>query len=187
MSDICLNLPIRTLCLLRLSRLSCPALNTVINQFFGMAPSHSHSTVGDLRCTAPQVTAVDASEDAAAWAMFNVARCGLGNRVRVLVGSWYDPVADLNRGVAGIVSNPPYIRRDDLSGLQLEARPSQLCRPGPAAVKRSMEICSGSSALYFLVVQAMRRQGMPRVARGCHILMASQTKVASALRLRQPP
>ena len=55
--------------------------------------------------------------------MFNVARYGLGTRVRVLMGSWYDPVADLARGAAGIVSNPPYIRRGDLRGLQLEARP----------------------------------------------------------------
>ena len=63
---------------------------------------------------------MDVSEDAAAWAMYNVARCGLGARVRVLVGSWYEPVADLARGVAGIVSNPPYIRRGDLSDLQPE-------------------------------------------------------------------
>ena len=68
----------------------------------------------------PQVTAVDASKDAAAWAMYNAARTGTRTRVRVLVGSWYDPVSELAGSVAGIVSNPPYIRRSELGGLQPE-------------------------------------------------------------------
>ncbi len=68
----------------------------------------------------PQVTAVDASEDAAAWAMYNVARTGMSSRVRVLVGSWYDPVSEMAGSVAGIVSNPPYIRRSELGSLQPE-------------------------------------------------------------------
>ena len=63
---------------------------------------------------------MDASEDAAAWAMYNVARTGTLGRVRVLVGGWYDPASDLAGSVAGIISNPPYIRRSDLEGLQPE-------------------------------------------------------------------
>ena len=66
------------------------------------------------------MTAVDASEDAAAWAMYNVARTGTRGNVRVLVGTWYDPVSELAGGVAGIISNPPYIRSSELSVLQPE-------------------------------------------------------------------
>ena len=92
---------------------------------FGRNEGHRSST--PLECL--QVTAVDASEDAAAWAMYNVARTGMGNKVRVAVGSWYDPVGALTGSVAGIVSNPPYIRRSDLRGLQPEVLPRLLRSP----------------------------------------------------------
>ena len=85
-----------------------------------LRPACSERSVNNPASSGAQVTAVDASEDAAAWAMYNVARTGVRSRVRVLVGSWYNPVADLAGSVAGIVSNPPYIRRSGLGGLQPE-------------------------------------------------------------------
>ena len=67
-----------------------------------------------------QVTAVDTSEQAAAWARYNVQRLGYQQRVQVLLGNWCEPVQHLAGTVAGILSNPPYITSEELAGLQTE-------------------------------------------------------------------
>ena len=71
-----------------------------------------------------QVTAVDKSEAAAAWARYNVERLGLQSRVRVLLGSWCEPVQQLMGSMAGILSNPPYITSAELPTLQTEVKPN---------------------------------------------------------------
>lgn len=58
-----------------------------------------------------RVTATDASAAAVASTRANAARLGLSERVEVLEGSWFEPVA--GRLFDLIVSNPPYIARDD--------------------------------------------------------------------------
>jgi len=63
--------------------------------------------------------AVDLSPQAAAVARANLTACGLGDRARVIVGSWGDALGgqyDL------IVSNPPYIASAEIGGLELEVR-----------------------------------------------------------------
>lgn len=57
-----------------------------------------------------QITAVDKSREAAAVARENAANNQIHN-VKVAEGSWCEPLTDLP--VDMIVSNPPYIRRDD--------------------------------------------------------------------------
>jgi release factor glutamine methyltransferase len=58
-----------------------------------------------------RVTATDASAAAVASTRANAARLGLSERVGVLHGSWFEPVA--GRRFDLIVSNPPYIATDD--------------------------------------------------------------------------
>ena len=66
-----------------------------------------------------RVVALDLSPDALSLARENVERTGLGDRVEVRQG-------DLVDGVRGpfdlVVSNPPYVRADELSALQPEVR-----------------------------------------------------------------
>ena len=57
------------------------------------------------------VDAVEASAAAAAVAQDNMERLGLSERVRVLTGEWFAPVADATYDL--MVSNPPYVRADD--------------------------------------------------------------------------
>jgi release factor glutamine methyltransferase len=66
-----------------------------------------------------QVVALDLSPDALSLAAENIERTGLGDRVELREGHLVD-------GVEGpfdlIVSNPPYVRADELSTLQPEVR-----------------------------------------------------------------
>ena len=79
--------------------------------------------LGAARAVAPRghVWAVDLSDTAERVARHNAARLGLGHRVSVLQGSWADPLPEELRGsCGGVLSNPPYIARETLSGLQAE-------------------------------------------------------------------
>jgi release factor glutamine methyltransferase len=62
---------------------------------------------------------IDASPAAAAVAQSNFAALGLAQRVRVRVGRWGEGVAG---GYDAIVSNPPYIRSDEIAGLDRAVR-----------------------------------------------------------------
>lgn len=62
---------------------------------------------------------IDRSEDAARTARDNLARAGLGRRSAVLAGDW---AASLDGRFDLVVSNPPYIPRGDLAGLDREVR-----------------------------------------------------------------
>jgi release factor glutamine methyltransferase len=66
------------------------------------------------------VYAVDKSPTAVAVARQNVKRYRLQEVVLVRAGSWFEPLADFAGGLAGIVSNPPYIPSENLGGLQRE-------------------------------------------------------------------
>lgn len=69
----------------------------------------------------PKVWAVDLAAEPAAHAAFNAQRAGVGDRVTILRGSWYEPLqAQGVTQLAGIVSNPPYISSELLEGLQAE-------------------------------------------------------------------
>lgn len=103
---------------------------------------------------AAQVWAVDLHAAPVAHAAFNAARLGVGGRVRVLQGSWYAPLAEAGvvpGGLAGVVSNPPYISAEMVPGLQAEVgrhepRAALDGGAGPA-LDCLVPICSGAAAV----------------------------------------
>ncbi|GAB4817952.1 hypothetical protein N2152v2_004998 [Parachlorella kessleri] len=69
----------------------------------------------------PWVWAVDLSPTPVAYATFNSQRLGVADRVRVVQGSWYEPLQQAGAGrLGGIVSNPPYVTAQQMPGLQAE-------------------------------------------------------------------
>lgn len=88
--------------------------------------SRTNSSVADHQSPKPQqrslskVLAVDLSPTAVAYATANAARCGVQDRVEVLRGSWFEPLEGYKRQLGGILSNPPYIPRVQMEGLQAE-------------------------------------------------------------------
>lgn len=55
------------------------------------------------------VHAVDCSDEALAIAQLNAAAYRLSDRIQFYPGVWFEPLAHLKGGLAGMVSNPPYI------------------------------------------------------------------------------
>lgn len=65
--------------------------------------------------------AVDLNPTAVAYATFNAQRMGVGPRVSVLHGSWFEPLQAAGVGrLAGLVSNPPYVTSQQMLSLQAE-------------------------------------------------------------------
>jgi release factor glutamine methyltransferase len=69
---------------------------------------------------APRVWAVDLSPVAVAYARHNARLAGLQALVAVAQGSWYGPVQQLAGQLGAVLSNPPYIPREQMPGLQAE-------------------------------------------------------------------
>jgi len=69
-----------------------------------------------------EVWAVDTSRDALAVARENAERHRVAGRIRFLHGNLFTPLAGEEGGFDLIVSNPPYIARDDLAALQPEVQ-----------------------------------------------------------------
>ncbi|KAK6123862.1 hypothetical protein DH2020_042395 [Rehmannia glutinosa] len=67
-----------------------------------------------------RVFATDLSPIAVAVASYNVERYNLQDRIAVRLGSWFDPLKDVQGELSGFVSNPPYIPSEDINGLQAE-------------------------------------------------------------------
>ncbi|EIE25038.1 S-adenosyl-L-methionine-dependent methyltransferase [Coccomyxa subellipsoidea C-169] len=67
-----------------------------------------------------RVFAVDASEEAAAWARLNVQRYKLDPRLQVLLGSWFEPLHAHQGQLSGVLCNPPYIASEVVPSLQAE-------------------------------------------------------------------
>ncbi|BBH01541.1 RNA methyltransferase family protein, partial [Prunus dulcis] len=76
--------------------------------------------IGRILGTGGRVIATDLSPAAIEVAGFNVQRYGLQDVVELRQGSWLEPLKDMEGKLAGLVSNPPYIPSDDISGLQLK-------------------------------------------------------------------
>jgi release factor glutamine methyltransferase len=95
-------------------------------------------------CPSAQGVATDLSPAALAVAQDNAARLGVADRASFLPGSWFDPVEgkfDL------IVSNPPYIAADEMSGLSHEVlnwEPHMALTPGGDGLDAYRAITAGA-------------------------------------------
>ena len=67
------------------------------------------------------VTATDESQEALRMARANAQASGLGERVRLLEGDWFDAVAPDERFEV-VVSNPPYIAEDERGSIEAQVR-----------------------------------------------------------------
>ena len=88
------------------------------------------------------VTATDASEEALVVARANAAACGLAERIHLLHGDWFEPVA-LDQRFEVIVSNPPYIavgERDALQDQVREFEPERALFSGETGLEALREI-----------------------------------------------
>jgi len=86
--------------------------------------------------------AVDLSPQACAATRANLARCGLLDRAHVIRGRWSEAI-----GCAFdvVVSNPPYVRADEIAGLDPEVRlhdPALALDGGPDGLRCYREICA---------------------------------------------
>jgi release factor glutamine methyltransferase len=84
--------------------------------------------------------AVDLSPDACAASAANLARCGFSDRAYVVRGRWAEA---LQGGFDLIVANPPYVRSDDIAGLDPEVRlhdPALALDGGADGLERYREI-----------------------------------------------
>jgi release factor glutamine methyltransferase len=89
---------------------------------------------------AARAVAVDLSQDACAATTANLARCGLSDRAAVVRGRWAEA---LQARFDLIVSNPPYVRTEDIAGLDPEVRlhdPALALDGGSDGLKRYREI-----------------------------------------------
>ncbi|KAI8465887.1 MAG: dynein heavy chain 7 [Monoraphidium minutum] len=76
---------------------------------------------GDWGADKPEVWAVELSPVAAAYAAANAAACAPAGAVRVAPGSWWAPLRPALAGrLGGVLTNPPYIPRAQMGGLQSE-------------------------------------------------------------------
>ena len=105
--------------------------------------SHSQEACGQ----SVRVAAVERSDRARAYAEENVSRCGVGDLVSVLSGSWFEPVLD--RVFGGIVSNPPYVTGEEMRGLQAEVgrhEPGDALYGGPGGGLDDLEHIASEAA-----------------------------------------
>jgi release factor glutamine methyltransferase len=73
-------------------------------------------------CTGAFVYMIDKSPQAISLATENAMRNGLQDRIRIIESDIFEAIGHLKGAVDIVVSNPPYIRRDDMAGLQREVR-----------------------------------------------------------------
>ncbi|KAK9155198.1 hypothetical protein Sjap_002678 [Stephania japonica] len=106
--------------------------------------------IGRLLLDAGRVIATDLSPIAASVAAFNVRRYGLQDKVDVRLGSWFEPLQDVNEKPVGLVSNPPYIPGDHIFGLQAEVarhEPRIALDGGKNGMDALLHICEGAATL----------------------------------------
>lgn len=66
------------------------------------------------------IYATDVSPEALAIAQENVITGGYSDRIHCCLGSWWQPLAEFQGKISGMVSNPPYIPTDTIETLQPE-------------------------------------------------------------------
>ncbi|XP_047324531.1 release factor glutamine methyltransferase isoform X1 [Impatiens glandulifera] len=97
-----------------------------------------------------RVIATDLSHVAVSVSSFNVNRYNLQDKVTVKLGSWFEPLEDFKGEVDGLVSNPPYIPSEHLSGLQAEVgrhEPKLALDGGKDGMDDLLHLCDGAVSM----------------------------------------
>ncbi len=104
-----------TECLTLAKKMSQPRIIDIGTGSGNLAVSVAH------QCPEAEVTAIDVSPEALAIAERNAARHGVNSRMRFLTGDLFAPVPPEER-FDFVISNPPYIPREDLEKLPVGVR-----------------------------------------------------------------
>ncbi|KAJ9672902.1 hypothetical protein PVL29_026241 [Vitis rotundifolia] len=97
-----------------------------------------------------KVIATDLSPVAVAVASFNVQRYSLQDIIEIRQGSWFEPLKDVEGKLSGLVSNPPYIPSDHISGLQPEVgwhEPRLALDGGVDGIDALLHLCNGAASM----------------------------------------
>lgn len=72
------------------------------------------------------------------------------DRITVRLGSWFDPLKDVEGELSGLVSNPPYIPSEDIDGLQAEVsrhEPRLALDGGANGMNDLIHLCNGAVSM----------------------------------------
>ncbi|XP_044489268.1 release factor glutamine methyltransferase isoform X2 [Mangifera indica] len=97
-----------------------------------------------------KVFAIDLNPVACSVAALNVQRYGLQDKIEVRRGSWFKTLKDFEGKLSGIVSNPPYIPSDHISGLQAEVgkhEPRLALDGGPDGMEDLLHLLNGAASM----------------------------------------
>uniref|UniRef100_A0A5B7CC92 Methyltransferase small domain-containing protein n=1 Tax=Davidia involucrata TaxID=16924 RepID=A0A5B7CC92_DAVIN len=106
--------------------------------------------IGRALGTCGKVIATDLSPVSVAVASYNVQRYNLQDKVEVKQGSWYEPLKDVEGELVGLVSNPPYIPSERISGLQAEVakhEPRLALDGGENGMNDLLHLCNGAASM----------------------------------------
>ncbi|PNY03866.1 release factor glutamine methyltransferase-like protein, partial [Trifolium pratense] len=106
--------------------------------------------IGRILGNGGKVIASDLSPVAVAVAAYNVQRYCLQDKIEIREGSWFEPLKDMEGKLAGLVSNPPYIPSNDISGLQAEVgkhEPRVALDGGIDGMNALLHLCDGADLL----------------------------------------
>ncbi|KAK9132692.1 hypothetical protein Scep_012220 [Stephania cephalantha] len=106
--------------------------------------------IGRMLGDGGRLIATDLSPLAGSVTAFNVRRYGLQDKVDVRLGSWFEPLQDVNGKPVGLVSNPPYIPGDHIFGLQAEVarhEPRIALDGGENGMDALLHLCEGAATL----------------------------------------
>ncbi|XP_059666628.1 uncharacterized protein LOC132312318 [Cornus florida] len=106
--------------------------------------------IGRILGTCGRVIATDLSPVAIAVASYNVQRYNLQNKVEIKQGSWFKPLKDVQGELVGLVSNPPYIPSEHISGLQAEVaqhEPRLALDGGANGMDDLLHLCNSAASM----------------------------------------
>ncbi|KAI7980281.1 Release factor glutamine methyltransferase [Camellia lanceoleosa] len=106
--------------------------------------------IGRVLGTCGRVVATDLSPVAVEVASYNVQRYNLQDKIEIKLGSWFEPLKNFEGELAGLVSNPPYIPSEHISGLQAEVakhEPRLALDGGANGMDDLLHLCCGTASL----------------------------------------
>ena len=74
----------------------------------------------------------------------------LHDKFEIKLGSWFEPLKDVKGQLVGLVSNPPYIPSNHISGLQAEVakhEPRLALDGGADGMDDLLHLCHGASSM----------------------------------------